>query len=404
MPAPAAGPASQPVASRGTADTSPGWCCLQGGVLARCWAVRHRALRPRDRASGRRPGAAPRGGLHLAASCRDLGDGSGQWFIKDLGSGNGTFVCARGRATVPQDQRRAPDQRRRRDRPGQRPVRVPSLLTISWILWRRGNAWTSTGTRVPPRLATPTPSAEALEELSEPLDPAGADAEAAAGAGAQLAPEDEEPITVMRLLRDGSPFRLYEARQEEDEETLWLWERAGEGASSLDGRREHCSGKFAARCFPGSRRASVSMTDATWRPRVAPGRSLAEAVLTGAEVEPSGPSPILSQVAFALTKLHAAGFVHLGLRPDGDRPRAPVKVIRLLRCDACRRGPGEEVLPRRLFSARAAPGRACGRSLGRLRGGCCFSFTPSAGSPSPRPASELMAWEPRRPWPGYPRF
>ena len=49
-------------------------------------------------------------------------DASGQWFVKDLGSGNGTFVCAAGERQFREDQRRAADQGRRRNRPWQRPL------------------------------------------------------------------------------------------------------------------------------------------------------------------------------------------------------------------------------------------------------------------------------------------
>ena len=39
-------------------------------------------------------------------------DASGQWFVKDLGSGNGTFVCAAGERPVQESKRRPSDQGR----------------------------------------------------------------------------------------------------------------------------------------------------------------------------------------------------------------------------------------------------------------------------------------------------
>ena len=51
--------------------------------------------------------------------------------------------------------------------------------------------------------------------------------------GTTLAPEDEEPFIVVRLLKEGFPLRLYEARQDDDAATVWLWERVGESASLL---------------------------------------------------------------------------------------------------------------------------------------------------------------------------
>ena len=73
---------------------------------------------------------------------------------------------------------------------------------------------------------------ETLEELSAPLDPPEAEGKPLPP-GTTLAPDDEEPFTVIRLLKEGFPLRLYEARQDDDEETVWLWERVGESASLL---------------------------------------------------------------------------------------------------------------------------------------------------------------------------
>ena len=76
--------------------------------------------------------------------------------------------------------------------------------------------------------------AETLEELSDPLDLPEAGG-IPLSPGTTLTSEDEEPFTVIRLLKDGSPLRLYEARQDDDEETVWLWERTGDSASLLAG-------------------------------------------------------------------------------------------------------------------------------------------------------------------------
>ena len=76
------------------------------------------------------------------------------------------------------------------------------------------------------------PLAGDLEELSEPLDPLDSGTDALRP-GTMLAPENEEPITILRLLKDGSPLKLYEARQEDNEEMLWLRERSGESAAVL---------------------------------------------------------------------------------------------------------------------------------------------------------------------------
>jgi hypothetical protein len=73
---------------------------------------------------------------------------------------------------------------------------------------------------------------DSLEELSGPLDVPEAEA-SPLPPGTILAPEDEEPFAVTHLLKDGFPLRLYEATQDDNEETLWLWERTGESASLL---------------------------------------------------------------------------------------------------------------------------------------------------------------------------
>ena len=105
------------------------------------------------------------------------------------------------------------------------------------------------GCCIPKCLRRPT---AALEELSEPLEEPDEAKTQSLAPGTTLAPEDEDPITVIRLLRDGFPLRLYEARQ--DEETLWLWERVGESASLLKDEGEF-SENFAARCSLESRQA-----------------------------------------------------------------------------------------------------------------------------------------------------
>jgi len=176
----------------------------------------------------------------------------------------------------------------------------------------------------PPPASDTAPSAKALEELSEPLDPVEANAEALP-AGATLAPEDEEPITVLRLLRDGSPLRLYEARQDEDEETLWLWEKAGGSAAILTAegallRKARCP------MFPRVQASFYLDGRSYLATERCDGETLAELLAAG-KLEPPRAVSVLSQVAFALTKLHAAGFVHLGLRPAVIIPGRPTKVI-----------------------------------------------------------------------------
>ena len=78
---------------------------------------------------------------------------------------------------------------------------------------------------------------ETLEELSEPLDQPEAEAKPLPP-GTTLAPEDEEPFTVIRLLKEGFPLRLYEARQDDDEETRLALGESRRECLALNGRRE----------------------------------------------------------------------------------------------------------------------------------------------------------------------
>jgi serine/threonine protein kinase len=151
-----------------------------------------------------------------------------------------------------------------------------------------------------------------LEELAEPLDDSDDSRTPSLAPGTTLSREGEDPITVLRLLRDGFPLRLYEARQTEG--TLWLWERAGASAPLLETegtvlREVH----FA--MFPRVQ-ASFSVDGRHYlATEHCPGETFGELLSMGRLDAPRAIS-ILSQVAFALTKLHGGGFIHL---PPIDR-------------------------------------------------------------------------------------
>ena len=170
--------------------------------------------------------------------------------------------------------------------------------------------------------AADPPTAE-LEELSEPLEEPDEAKAPSLPPGTTLAPEDEEPITVIRLLRDGFPLRLYEARQ--DEETLWLWERTGESASLLMNesavlREVHSP------MFPRFQASFSAVGRSYLATESCSGVTLGKLLSTG-NLDALRSISVLSQVAFALTKLHDAGFVHLGLRPETVVPGRPAKIL-----------------------------------------------------------------------------
>jgi len=257
-----------------------------------------------------------------------------------------------------------------------------------------------------PRDASATPATgtetttEPLEELSDPLDLPEVYAKPLAN-GSMLAPEDEEPFTVMRLLKDGFPLRLYEARQDDGEETLWLWERTGESTSLLTNEGNLLQ---EVRCpmFPRVQ-AKFTLDERSYlATESCPGETLAEQLCAG-RLGPHRAVSILSQVAFALTKLHDAGFVHLGLRPGVIVPGRPTKILDF--SDVTQAG----VTPARKFyhAGYSAPEllrekpadiRSDIYSVGALL------FHAVDGKPIAESGVELMAWEPEAPIAGVPQI
>jgi serine/threonine protein phosphatase PrpC len=241
---------------------------------------------------------------------------------------------------------------------------------------------------------------ESLEELSNPLDLSEAE-ERPLPPGTRLAPEDEEPFTVVQLLEDGFPLRLYQATQDDNEETLWLWERTGESTSLLKNegnllRQVHCP------MFPRVQ-ADFTLDGRSYlATESCAGETLEEHFCAG-KLDPSRAISILSQVAFALTKLHEAGFVHLGLRPAVIVPGRPTKILDF--CDATRVG---DTPARRFYHAgytapellRDEPAdiRSDIYSIGALL------FHAVGGKPIAESGVELMTWEPEAPVAGVPQI
>jgi protein phosphatase len=244
------------------------------------------------------------------------------------------------------------------------------------------------------------PLSESLEELSEPLGLPDSEA-TALPAGTRLAPEDEEPITILALLRDGFPLRLYEAKLDDDEETLWLWERSGEDGSILSDEGRVLQ---QVRCPMFLRvQASFSLEGRSYLATEAcPGETLAEQ-LCGGELEAPRTVSILSQVAFALTKLHDAGFVHLGLRPGVIVPGRPTKIVDF--SDVTRIG----VSPMRKFyhagySAPELLHEEPADVRSDVYGVGALLFHAVSGRPIAETGPELLAWEPEAPIAGVPQI
>ncbi len=253
--------------------------------------------------------------------------------------------------------------------------------------------------------ATPVSDAEALtgtlEELSDPLDPPKAEARPLSP-GATLAPEDEEPFTVVCLLKDGFPLRLYEARQDDDdEETLWLWERAGKSGSLLTDegnllREVRCP------MFPRVQAIFALDGRSYLATESCSGETLGE-LLSAGKLDPARAVSVLSQVAFALTKLHESGFVHLGLRPGVIVPGRPTKVLDF--SDATRVG---QIPARRFYHAGYSAPELLHEEPADVRSDIyaigAMLFHAVGGKPIAESGVELMSWEPEAPVAGVPQI
>jgi PPM family protein phosphatase len=167
------------------------------------------------------------------------------------------------------------------------------------------------------------PVAESLDEISEPLE----QPEDVAGplpSGATIAADGENPLRVVRLLKDSGPLRLYEA-EDEGETTLWLWEQTGASAPLLT-RQAELLQEVQGSMFPRLRRSFVVEGRTYLATDRSDGKTLSE-LLSRGTLDPIRVVSILSQVAFGLTVLHARGYVHLGLRPSIIVPGRPTKIV-----------------------------------------------------------------------------
>jgi protein phosphatase len=245
------------------------------------------------------------------------------------------------------------------------------------------------------------PETEVLEEISEPIHEEGESAAQPLAPGMILAPEDEERFTVVRLLRDSFPLRLYEARQDEDEDTLWLWERVGPSASLLSTEaallREVVCPVFprVQASFPLAERSYL----ATER---CDGATFGE-LLSARKLDASRAVSVLSQLAFGLTKLHAAGFVHLGLRPSVVVPGRPTKILDF--SDATRVG---QTCSRKFYHAGYTAPELLREDPADVRSDIysvgALLFHAVEGKPVAESGAELLAWEPETPVAGVPQI
>jgi PPM family protein phosphatase len=253
-----------------------------------------------------------------------------------------------------------------------------------------------------PGIASPgevNPLAESLEEQVELLE--GSLTVIPLAPGEMLCPEDEEPFQIIRLLRDNNRLRLYEVAQNPEGPSLWLWERAGEGALALE--REAALLKEA-QCpmFPRVQ-AYFTLNERSYlATEKCEGKTLSELLADGT-LDPARAVSILSQVAFALGRLHATGHVHLGLRPGIIVPGKPTKILDLADVSRVGERPSRTFYhagysPPELLKNEPVDGRADIYSLGALL------FHAVGGRPIAETGVELMAWEPDTPVAGIPQL
>ncbi len=241
--------------------------------------------------------------------------------------------------------------------------------------------------------------AESLDEISEPLEQPDA-AASALPPGATIAPEGEQPLRIVTLLKDGAPLRLYEAVDEHDR-ALWLWERTGESAPLLI-REAEILREVECPMFPRVRRSFVTDGRAYLATEKSEGETLSE-LLSQRTLEPLRVVSILSQVAFALSRLHAHGYVHLGIRPSIIVPARPTKIVDF--SDVTRAG---ERPTRKFYHAGYSPSELLREDSADPRSDLysvgALLFHAVGGKPIAETGVELMAWEPETPLAGIPQI
>jgi protein phosphatase len=241
--------------------------------------------------------------------------------------------------------------------------------------------------------------AESLDEITEPLDLPEA-AVAPFPPGASIAADSAGPLRIIRLLRDGVPLRLYEAATE-NESTVWLWERIGQSASLLS-READLLREVECPMFPRVERSVMTEGRAYLATEKNDGEPLSELLARGT-LEPIRVASVLAQVAFALSRLHAHGYVHLGLRPGVIVPGRPTKIVDF--SDVTRAG---ERPSRKFYHAGYSPPELLKEEFADPRSDIyavgALLFHAVGGKPIAETGVEILAWEPETPLPGVPQI
>ena len=190
-------------------------------------------------------------------------------------------------------------------------------------------------------------------------------------------------------------------RRGKDEETLWLWERVGESASLLKDEGELLR-ELRCPMFPRIQ-ASFSLDGRSYLATERSSGQTLGALLSEGKLDARRAVSIISQVAFALIKLHDAGFVHLGIRPGIIVPGRPTKILEF--SDVIRVG---QVPGRKFYHAGYSAPELLREDPADVRSDIyavgALLFHAVNGKPIAESGVELIAWEPETPVAGVPQI
>ena len=167
-----------------------------------------------------------------------------------------------------------------------------------------------------------------LEELTTPLELA----------APELLPSDSILVTpegcefrVGQLVWSEGGQRCYEGHQDSDGRSVWIREAWDEGGADALRTEAEIIGLITIRMIPQKLAFWESADKAYLVMDIRPGPTIEEAWVSGTLTFFQTLSA-LTQTAYALARLHEAGFVHLGLRPSVIVPGRPTTITRFIDC------------------------------------------------------------------------
>lgn len=252
---------------------------------------------------------------------------------------------------------------------------------------------------------TAAPAAGALpelEELEELVEPAGGAATALVSGDMVTTPDGGE-LEVVRPLRTERGVEVYELRPPGGEGEARLCLRTGTEAAAAQVRQEaELLAALASPAFPAVVASWESEGRAYLITEASPEPTLAEA-LSGEGLPLPRLLSVFAQVAHALARLHAAGWVHLGVRPSAVYLSRPVQLGDLAYAAPVGQKPGFSFYhagysPPELLGDGPVDERADIYAVGALL------FHAVTGRAIAETGAELTSWEPATPIGGVPQI